>query len=72
MIRIGNDGQTIPEHQLQEIFQPFRKGAGGQFGLGLSIVEQIITFHQGQIYAENTDKGVFFTIQFRIDSQEEQ
>ncbi|MEO0206619.1 MAG: HAMP domain-containing sensor histidine kinase [candidate division WOR-3 bacterium] len=59
--KILNHGTTIPEAQLQKIFEPFyqvdataaRKHGG--IGLGLSIARSIIEAHQGKIWAESNE-----------------
>lgn len=58
-IIIEDDGVGIPENQLENIFTRFYserpKGEkyGDHSGLGLSICKQIISAHNGVIYAEN-------------------
>ncbi|MGB9720490.1 MAG: ATP-binding protein [bacterium] len=67
--KILNRGVTIPQNQLQKIFEPFyqidattsRKYGG--IGLGLSIAHSIIEAHQGKIWAEsNEGVTIFFFI----------
>jgi two-component system, OmpR family, sensor histidine kinase ChvG len=58
-IEILDEGPGIPPDNLETIFRRFYterpKGAafGGNSGLGLSIARQIITAHNGRIWAEN-------------------
>ncbi|MCE9506693.1 MAG: PAS domain-containing sensor histidine kinase [Alphaproteobacteria bacterium] len=64
---VTNRGTTIPERELEAIFDAFtqssttKTGAGGT-GLGLSICRQIIQAHHGKIWAENCPDGVVFHV----------
>ncbi len=59
IISIEDEGKGIPENQLKNIFdrfyseRPEHEKFGQHSGLGLSICKQIITAHNGVIYAEN-------------------
>ncbi len=59
---IMNTGIGIPQNELDNVFDKFiqssktKSGAGGT-GLGLAISKQIITGHQGEIWAENPPGG---------------
>ncbi|PYZ98854.1 two-component sensor histidine kinase [Alteribacter lacisalsi] len=61
-IEVTNDGEMIPEEELEHLFTPFRKGNKGQFGLGLAIVKSICDLHKGYAEVKNTDSGVSFII----------
>jgi two-component system sensor histidine kinase ChvG len=56
---VEDDGPGVPEDNLERIFDRFYterpKGAafGHHSGLGLAIARQIVSAHQGRIYAEN-------------------
>ncbi|PCJ03182.1 MAG: histidine kinase [Alphaproteobacteria bacterium] len=58
-ISIEDEGAGIPESQLEKIFERFyserpeHEEFGRHSGLGLSICRQIVTAHNGIIYAEN-------------------
>ena len=39
------------------------KGPKGEFGLGLAIVDKILTLHKAKIYAENGEEWVVFIIE---------
>lgn len=62
VISVENNGEPIPEEDLPQLFQPFRKGNKGQFGLGLAIVERIAALHHGMPEVKNTKDGVLFQI----------
>ncbi|EPB8220821.1 sensor histidine kinase [Clostridium perfringens] len=61
-VYIENDGEFIDEKDLPYIFDRFYKGKKGKHGIGLSIVKSIIYNLNGEIFAENTNFGVRFTI----------
>jgi two-component system sensor histidine kinase ChvG len=58
---VEDEGPGIPAENLETIFERFYtqrpKGAafGGNSGLGLSIARQIVTAHEGRIYAQNRE-----------------
>ncbi len=67
---VQDSGIGIPAGELDAIFDKFtqssktRPGSGGT-GLGLSISKQIITDHNGEIWAENNENGgstFYFTL----------
>ncbi len=68
-IAVQDKGQGIPEDEILNIFQKFRKGyakptAGeSSTGLGLAIAKQIVEQHQGKIHVTSQmGKGSTFTI----------
>ena len=61
-IILYNDGETIDENVLNNIFTPYEKGVKGVFGLGLSIVKKTLHFLNYDISIENVKNGVKFTI----------
>ncbi|WP_276915004.1 sensor histidine kinase [Aneurinibacillus aneurinilyticus] len=69
-LRLGNDGPPIPPENIQTIFEPYRKGASGQFGLGLAIVKRIVDLHHGKIGIKNEETGPVFTMQFPLDQKD--
>ncbi len=67
LISVSDQGQGIPEHELNKVFVPFSKlsvqGTAGEksTGLGLSIVKRIVTGHLGRIWVESqVGKGSSF------------
>ena len=58
-IRIEDNGPGIPPEHLAQIFNPFftTHSAGDGTGLGLYLVEEIISEHQGCIAVENREQG---------------
>ncbi|MEO0348315.1 MAG: HAMP domain-containing sensor histidine kinase, partial [Pseudomonadota bacterium] len=65
ILSIQNTGPSIPDDEINSIFEAFfqssstKTGAGGT-GLGLSICQDIIHKHSGQIWVENTSDGAKF------------
>ena len=57
-----NDGAIIDEEIIATMFNPFKKGIKGEFGLGLSIVKKTLELLKYDILIENKRKGVLFTI----------
>ncbi|MDR0546983.1 MAG: HAMP domain-containing histidine kinase [Dysgonamonadaceae bacterium] len=59
----ADNGNGVAEEHLEHIFERFyqvNKGSSrnlGGSGLGLSIVKDAVTFHQGNIYAQNRNDG---------------
>jgi two-component system sensor histidine kinase ChiS len=78
LFSISDEGIGIPPKELEVIFQPFvessktKTKAGGK-GLGLALCKEIITKHDGKIWAENNLKkgsSFYFTLPFkRISSR---
>lgn len=58
-----NDGESIDENVISDIFSPYKKGMKGQFGLGLSIVQKSCKLLGYEIKVENVKKGVKFIIE---------
>lgn len=67
IISIENTGASIPEDELENIYSKFyridksRKRTDNSTGLGLSIVERILTLHESTYSIKNTDLGVNFS-----------
>ena len=61
-LSIHNDGPLMEEDRIETLFKPYEKGAGGNFGLGLSIVSKVVHAYGYQIRGENARDGVVFKI----------
>ena len=61
-ITFYNDGPTIDETILDDIFTPYKKGIKGQFGLGLSIVKKTLSLLGYEISVKNEKTGISFII----------
>jgi CheY-like chemotaxis protein len=70
-VSVEDQGQGIPEGELDRIFTPFEKGSSRttagepSTGLGLSIVKRIVTGHGGTIQVKST-VGVGSTFSFTL------
>ncbi|MGB8397930.1 ATP-binding protein [Bradyrhizobium sp.] len=63
---VSNDGDPISEPNREKIFDAFfttRRDTGGT-GMGLAIVQAVMTSHGGSIRLLPSDKGVAFELQF--------
>ena len=61
-LTLFNDGPNINDDIVNDIFNPFKKGIKGQFGLGLSIVKKTLNLLNYDISIKNNKKGVSFII----------
>jgi hypothetical protein len=67
VIEVIDTGKGIPPEVLNNIFNPFFTTRDKGVGLGLSIVQKIISYHKGIIEARNNlERGVTFTIRLPI------
>ena len=70
VVAVHNEGRRIPKHRLHDIFDPFKQLDPGSskpkdarsIGLGLYIVQAIVTAHDGTIDVESDDHGTTFTV----------
>jgi PAS domain S-box-containing protein len=62
--RVRDNGSGIDESILDTVFLPFSKGANGQTGIGLAIVEKIVKTYHGEVKAYN-EGGAVFEVTFR-------
>lgn len=71
-VSVIDEGIGIPEGELEDIFEKFiqssrtKTGAGGT-GLGLPICKELVTSHNGAIWAESMEKGSKFTFVIPCD-----
>ena len=60
-IRVADNGEGIPEDQIEDLMQPFVRGDEARTvqgsGLGLAIVKRIVDMHQGQLSIHNRPHG---------------
>jgi len=76
IIQVEDTGIGIEASKIKDIWKRFYKAdisrtnnPYGEFGLGLSIVKQLVHFHNGEIEVESEKgKGTIFTISFPFDN----
>jgi signal transduction histidine kinase len=63
-VSVSNDGPQIPKEIASRIFEAFftTKPTGEGTGLGLDIVNRIVTGHDGQIWVESTEEKTSFKV----------
>lgn len=70
-VNISDDGTGISESDMPHIFDRFYKGKnGGQHGIGLAIVKEIVLLHKGKIKAVN-DNGAVFSVWLKAVKKEQ-
>ncbi len=61
VISVSNTGKTLSEEEQKNLFQPFMRGKNAKgtsgFGLGLRIVQRILTLHNSTITYSVSDKN---------------
>ena len=68
LIKVMNEGNTIPQERLERIFEQFyrldvsRSSTTGGAGLGLAIAKEIVELHHGQITAHSADGFTCFEV----------
>ncbi|WP_261132501.1 histidine kinase N-terminal domain-containing protein [Bacillus sp. Marseille-Q3570] len=63
-LTISNNGSMIPEHLLEDIFEPFISTKQLGTGLGLSVCKQIVEKHKGTINVISTESETSFFLSF--------
>jgi PAS domain S-box-containing protein len=56
---VEDNGPGVPEENARDVFLPFFKGEGGDTGIGLAIVEKIVSLYGGSISVEGDDGARF-------------
>ena len=66
LLEVYNNGPAVSEEVMAKIFDPLYSTRANteNMGLGLSIVQSIVTAHDGRIEVVNRDEGVSFRIEF--------
>jgi two-component system osmolarity sensor histidine kinase EnvZ len=62
VVEIGDHGVGVPDDQIQQLLRPFTRldtarGQANGAGLGLAIVERVITRHNAELQVRNRDGG---------------
>ena len=64
-LSVYNDGESIDQNRTSQLFKAYEKGEGGQFGLGLSIVNRVVSNYGYVVSVRNIKEGVEFIIEKR-------
>lgn len=65
VVRVEDDGPGIPAAETDKVFDPFYTRREGGIGLGLTIVQQIVQAHRGEIEVGTSELGgACFTVRF--------
>jgi two-component system OmpR family sensor kinase len=60
-IAVEDNGPGVREAELDSLFRPFFRGSNAAsaegHGLGLAIVQRVVTIHGGELSASNRDSG---------------
>ncbi len=63
-LSVSDNGPGIPEAIRDRVFQPFvTHGKKGGIGLGMAIVNNVVTAHRGKVKLETSEKGTHFLAQ---------
>ena len=61
LIKFKNEGDTLPDTEMSQLFEPFYRGANAEgkqgVGLGLTLTRRIINLHKGQLEIKSGDEG---------------
>jgi signal transduction histidine kinase len=66
--RVEDDGPGVAEGELDRVFDPFFTRREGGIGLGLTVVQQIVRAHDGEVeVARGRWGGACFTVRLKTD-----
>jgi two-component system, OmpR family, sensor kinase len=73
VLRVTDSGPGIAEHDLPRIFEPWYRGGtadGGNGGLGLTIVREVVRAHDGEVTVHTTpNAGTSFLIRLPLQPE---
>ena len=68
IVEISDNGEGVPDHLKDILFNPFVSGKNIGTGLGLTQVQETMKLHQGKVeYLDNNNKTTF-RLSFPFDS----
>lgn len=70
IIKISNNGEKIPEKNLNRIFEPFFTTKEKGTGLGMAIVKKFVTMMKGTIDVESNSQETSFILTFERQTKE--
>ena len=66
-VEVMDNGVGVPDHIRSRMFEPYTSTKEGGTGLGLTIVNQIVSDHNGYIrYSDRKPTGTVFSMEFRL------
>lgn len=66
-VEVMDNGMGVPDHIRSRMFEPYTSTKEGGTGLGLTIVNQIVSDHNGYIrYSDRKPTGTVFSMEFRL------
>ena len=70
IVSVYNVGKSIPENEIDQIWEYFYKAQSDKkgTGLGLAIVKGIIICHGGKVAVDNRDNGVWFEVRLPMSN----
>lgn len=75
IIRVHNNGATIPANVLATLFEPLHRGPqrassgdGTSLGLGLFVVREVARAHGGDVHVTSEENSTTFTMHIKSDS----
>lgn len=68
IVSVYNVGKSIPQDEINQIWEYFYKAQSDKkgTGLGLAIVKGIIICHGGKVAVDNRDNGVWFEVRLPL------
>src|SRR5699024_6906875 len=66
-LSVYNDGEKVSKKRLESFFKAYEMGDKGQFGLGLAIVNRVVSNYKYKIHASNQEEGIIFIINRKED-----
>jgi len=67
VVEVSDTGPGIPKEEIDRVFEPFFSTKKHRFGMGLSLVKQIVSEHLGEIKVESEmGKGTTFKLIFPV------
>jgi len=67
-VRITNDGEPIPQHIQDHLFEPFVTGKTRGSGLGLALIQRVMQEHNGQVKLQSETGRTSFILHLPIGS----
>lgn len=63
-LQVMDDGEGIDPQDLPHLFEKFYKGKGGNFGIGLALVKEIMERYKGRVEVESAPGRTVFSLYF--------